>query len=1035
MPELKVVSAGAGSGKTWNLCETTANKVAGGLDPARILATTFTRRAAAEMKGRIQAKLLTDPRLGEGEHLRLAERLELAAIGTVHSVGHQLISRYAIALGLSPDLQVLEEEGSARCLRGVLASTDPGPWQRLAKLGAAFELGNPQDLALQLLDAKRSNRIDNDAFRQQMQESSERVRQLLAPKGPTKKGVSFEALFGLAEKALQDLEDIDDTTKTTEEAKQKLRRMAAAKSEAWRVFVQASRMSAGKRSGADDCLSDLRAAGAKVRRNPALHQQIRQLMELLTEQTLNLDRAYAAYKAERGQVDFTDLETQFLLLLSDDRHTGNLRRDFDLALVDEFQDTNPLQLAIFQRLRGLAAESHWIGDPKQSIYGFRGTDPQLVREVWDQVPEAARDHLPRNWRSQRGLVQLVGHLFRPKFGKDVEQIAERPDAPRGIERWLMQSRNEEQDAICTALGVAQLHQEGTPLRNLAIFGRRNRDLAALGDALDALGIPSLLELPGLLSTREGALALAGLRLVADRNDSLAAATIMHLLCDPKGKTPKWLADRIRQVRDQRRRGATGYEAPWSGDPLIERIAGIDSRCIPPCAVVELVMEAADLGGRLCSWGQSARRAAHLDALVHLARQYEEEAADAGAAATLSGLIAYLEALASENEDTRLPPYGLDAVTLLTYHKAKGLEWPVVILTSLNYSRSPDLWSPVVLGGQPQSDDPLQDRTMRYWLWPFGRDDFGRVTAGSGLDTDALDAPEGREAQEREESEALRLLYVGFTRARDKLVLAHREGKCSWLNMLPDIDSVLAPALDPGEHALKDIDTTYVVRHLDSQSTEHQAPRSGRERWLKSPERAEAAPRGERFHSPSGVPEGPAERDVTIEELPGAEFIAPQFSEQQAESLGNSVHAYFAALRSTRSLDKEGKRAVALRCLQGFGVEKAMKAESLVAVGERFQDWVETGFPEAAWHTEVPVTAPREPGGQWNGFIDFVLVLPSGEVSVIDHKSMPIPRGECAEKAQAYAGQLGAYREALEAQGLKVRDTWIHFPLSGVMANV
>ncbi|MFN9036835.1 MAG: UvrD-helicase domain-containing protein, partial [Planctomyces sp.] len=79
---LEVVRAGAGSGKTTDLCDTVAKAVASGLDPARILATTFTRKAAAELKGRVQARLLEDS--GHSH----ADRLELAAIGTVHSVAH-----------------------------------------------------------------------------------------------------------------------------------------------------------------------------------------------------------------------------------------------------------------------------------------------------------------------------------------------------------------------------------------------------------------------------------------------------------------------------------------------------------------------------------------------------------------------------------------------------------------------------------------------------------------------------------------------------------------------------------------------------------------------------------------------------------------------------------------------------------------------------------------------------------------------------------------------------------------------------------
>ena len=1049
MSDLKVVSAGAGSGKTWNLCETIAEKVATGLDPARLLATTFTRKAAAEMKGRIQAKLLAEPRLGAAARVERSERLELAAMGTVHSVGHQLITRYAIALGLSPNLQVLEEDASARCLSEVLAGTDPKPWNRLASLGRAFELEDPQALALSLLEAKRGNRIADSDFQQQMRGSAARLCELLAPGGCAASSTSFEELGELAEKTREDLENFTDTTKDTTDAKRKLRQIAGtARRGIWKAFVEGSRIAAGKTSGANDCLADLRAAGATVRRNPMLHEQIRQFMGLLTEQALSLAAAYDSYKTGRGQVDFTDLEVLFLSLLENPNHTNSLKRDFDLILVDEFQDTNPLQLAIFQRLRALAPESHWVGDPKQSIYGFRGTDPELVGAVWESVSGSSRDRLPKNWRSQAGLVRLVGKLFQPIFGDDAVQEPEHAPALGGIERWVLQTKSQELDARCTACGVAQLRDEGFALRDIAVLARRNKDLVALGSALDSLGVPSLLELPGLLATREGALLLAALRLVADQYDSLAAATIVHLLSDPAGETPPWLKERIRALREWRdgpeaaegeEQAASTWKTPWAGHPLIDRLAGLDARCLPPSAVVRQVIEVVALAGLSRKWGRSARRAAHLDALVQSASDYEEQATETGMAATLSGLIAHLEKLAADEGDKRLPPYGLDAVTLLTYHKAKGLEWPVVVLTSLDYGRDPGLWSPAVSGGDAGGGDPLKGRTLRYWLWPFGYYGMYRqLTPGSGLAEAALESPEGQQASEAEEQEALRLLYVGFTRAKDKLVLAHRPKKYGWLEKLPDLDEVLDPTADPGEHELADLGTTYIVRHLDENVAEGlAAPRPDEEKWLKALTRDDrsAQPTAERFSSPSSVEEADSAVETTLEELPGKSLFPSGLKEDDYARLGNGVHAYLGALPSTVSLDESGKASVASRCLKGFHAEGFVEPEALVSAGQRFCEWVEDNCGGATWHTEVPVTAPRQAGGQWNGFVDLVLILPSGEAVVIDHKSAAVRKSQCAKKACEYAGQLCAYREALEAQGLTTTETWIHFPLSGVMAKV
>ena len=127
---LELIRAGAGSGKTYDLCETVANAVGDGLDPARIMATTFTKKAAAELKGRIQSKLLTgtdDPEMNR----RNADRLELAAIGTVHSVAHRILSRYAVELGLSTRLEVMSEQAAKRIVSEQLNDLPMEGWQSL----------------------------------------------------------------------------------------------------------------------------------------------------------------------------------------------------------------------------------------------------------------------------------------------------------------------------------------------------------------------------------------------------------------------------------------------------------------------------------------------------------------------------------------------------------------------------------------------------------------------------------------------------------------------------------------------------------------------------------------------------------------------------------------------------------------------------------------------------------------------------------------------------------------------------------------
>jgi ATP-dependent exoDNAse (exonuclease V) beta subunit len=1044
MGTLRVVRAGAGSGKTHDLCEHIAERVAAGLDPARLLATTFTRKAAAELKGRIQARLLTHTGLSPGDRLVKAERLELAAIGTVHSVGKQLLTRYALPLGLSPRLTVLEEAGSAHALRDLLARMDPRPWEDLAQIGRRFSLDPPQDLALKLLDAKRSNNISDPAFRAQVEASGRRLCKLMAPEGPRAQACTFEALYALARRTLAGLERIADGVKKTEEAKTALRRLLARQSLAWRDFVEAGRkIEAGKRSGADALLEDLRRAAGTMLGSPDLHRDVRDLLSLLASQTLALATAYADFKRERGLLDFTDLEVWLLRLLNTPVLAASLQADLDLVVVDEFHDTNPLQLAIFQRLRALVPSSRWVGDAKQSIYGFRGADPELIHAVWNAVPEAHRERLPRNYRSQAGLVQLVGRLFQPVFGDEAVLEPDRPGASRGVERWVIKATNKEDEYTALAVGIAQLRDQGCSLRSIAILARTNDDAKAIGEACRVLGIPALLELPGLLSTREGALTLAGLRLVADRYDSLAAATIIHLLGDPQEETPSWLALRLRSLSDDRGHDGDegGHEGalrppPWAGDPYLRRLEGIDHRTLPPSVIVQRVIEALEAGNHLRTWGGVAKRAANLDTFVTTALEYEQGVRELGSAATLSGLITHLEGLAAEGTDATRPPYGIDAVSILTYHGSKGLEWSVVVLTSLDFTPSPDMWRPVVTGGEAGGEDPLAGRALRYWPWPFGGLQKTSIMGSPDLQEVALASPEGQEAMRRGEAESLRLLYVGFTRARDKVVLVHRDGSYAWLEGLPDIDALLPPGGQPGERPLEGIETTYVLRRLDaSMAEQYTTPPPAQETWL-VPLRAPGEAPGlvARYHNPSQEEAG-AQASVTVERLPGAAIFPARMDEAQEGVLGNAVHAYLGALPSVKGLQENQRHQVALRCLKGSGAEKLLSAADLVAMGERLRAWVEARCPGATWHSEVPVTAPRATGGQWNGVIDLLLRLPSGEVVVVDHKSSPIRADHCADKAASFAGQVAAYREALMAQGLAVREAWIHFPLAAVMANV
>lgn len=1043
MEGLHAYTAGAGTGKTYTICEEIAEAIADGLDPARIIATTFTEKAAAELKGRVLAKIWEGDSVPPEERAHLAERLELAAIGTVHSVGYQLLKRYALTIGLSPRLHVLDEEASDRHLNQLLAEMSPASWEEVVERGRPLEQSDPQDLARDLLDEKRTNRIAEDDFRDQMADSADRLCEILAPDGPDPSAPPPDLLPDLAEDAREQIAALEDETDTTADALDDLADLARIDDPTWRDVVEAGKIDAGKRSGANDCLDDLRAFSSQVGRMPGLHEDIRDFVDALTEQTLDIEEQYREYKRNRGLLDFTDLEDFLLRALEQEAVREDLGESFDVVFVDEFQDSNPIQLAIFLQLHEAVGTSYWVGDEKQSIYGFRDADLDLVRDAWDLVPDENLHQLGTSYRSQAGLVDVLGTAFEPLFGDEARLEADREPADGGLERWLLEAGNNDEERRALADGIATLRAEGTGLGDIAVLTRSNRNARSIGDALAERGIPSVVSRPGLLGTRECTAAIAGLEVVADREDGLAAATLLHMLGSSTEETPSWLLDRLERRTEERASSGRPRDPPWPDHPTLEALDSIDTQALPPSAVLEQVIQRIDLPTHLPRWGDPRRRKAHLDALVSMARDYEDQMADEGRGASLRGLVTWLEDQADDDEDTYPTPEGLDAVTVSTYHAAKGKEWPTVILTELGFDPSARPWEPRVEGGRVADGRPLADRHLSYWPWPFGTygwGDWGGRVKGSGLDDAARATPEGQALQADEEAEAERLLYVGMTRARDRLVLAHRgdpedsdTAKYEWLDRTP-MDDILDPRSEPGEHDLDQADTTGVLRRFRPPDDEVEECGPGTAVDLDEPDPLEDG-HLPRYRQPSD--EEPADEESPIETtlLPGPEPGADRIQADDWAALGEAVHAYLAAVPSLRDSADEAKREVAQRCLRNHDVEADLPAASLVEAGDRLEAWVEETYGSATWRTEIPVTAPAGQGQQWVGEADLVLELSSGELVIVDHKIRPNPEGMWAEEGRKYQGQIRGYREALEGAGAEVRDGWVLFVLGGGAAKV
>lgn len=469
------------------------------------------------------------------------------------------------------------------------------------------------------------------------------------------------------------------------------------------------------------------------------------------------------------------------------------------------------------------------------------------------------------------------------------------------------------------------------------------------------------------------------------------------------------------------------------------------------------------------WPDPVQRVANLDALRAAAKAYEDRCAQEREAATVAGLLRYFDDLRSPplQRDEILPsddqhvPADEGAIVVCTYHKSKGLEWPVVVLANLDKGERRDAFdvTPESTGEGFDPERPLANRAIRYWPWPFGS------TQKAPLADAAAQSSEGRLVSMREDKERARLLYVGFTRARDHLVLAARvakgAAKTAWLDALSDEEGAplveLPVTAEDGALAETRIRAVGDVLAVPTRVLWLGATRpEGREDapspvWFRrvgvgtgaavSVSAGSARP-PYRIAPSSGVMDWPELAAVVarskvgaVERLPSA--IVLDGRSYKDDILGNAVHAFLAA--DIEGLAAGERLARAKGLVEGWGLAGIVRAESLVKAGDALRAWVESKWPGATWRREIPIegVVTTEHGERRvNGIIDLLLETETGLV-LVDHKTYPNPSPAAwRAKCETFIPQLATYARVLNAVGgKKVAAVWVHLPVAGGVVEV
>jgi ATP-dependent helicase/nuclease subunit A len=1087
--DITIISASAGSGKTHRLTQDVTSSLGPKAGEKRVpleglVAVTFTRKAHAELASRIRQKLVSDGAYEE------AMRLPLAYLGTVHAVCLRLLQEFALDAGLSPNVDVAGDDPShllRKALETALSATlrdrlDALSWRTELRIAQQIKRVDWHTPVYEIMELARANRIAPADLTAMGERSAESLLRLF-PLPMADEAKLDRDLARTVQQAIAQIARADDGVKSTKDLLETLERAATQAEDGcvpWGMWAKLAKETAKK--SLDPMLVPVREAAGHYESHPRLHADIRELTLAIYEAArVGLD-AYEAWKRERHVIDYVDMLDGALDLLKNERVRAELSERLKLVVVDEFQDTSPIQLAVFVGLHALAKRSIWVGDRKQCIFEYAGADPVLMDRVaqWVAREGGDRDCLDANYRSRPELVEACSEIFTAaleRYGLKRDEIGVRTGreaAPLGdlppFGVWCLECSNAEKDAACIAEGVRRLLSDGIevidrarktkrPVRagDVAVLVATNEAAGHIADALHARGMRAALARSGLLGTPEGRLTDAALRWLHDRNDTLAAATIDALTCFDGGSPDAWLEERIRHAEPAADPATyTGWRR--SLEAIRDRLAELS-----PAEALDLVVSAIDAVDLCVRWPAAPQRLANLDALRALAHRYEERCEREREAATVAGLLRFFDDLREERLhdgemiafDAQHIPSDDGAVVVSTYHKAKGLEWPVVVLGSLDRAERRNAFtvSPETDADGFNPESPLSGRWIRYWPWPFG------AQRSVPLADEAKQSPEGRRVAAREEQERARLLYVGFTRARDHLVLAVRSKPLKnstkvekdWLDGLCDADgtSVLTLPTDAADGTrasimLKRPDgsafaiPTRVLR-LKPEVEVATPPERTEIRWFAS---AQARARlGYRIRPSDEAVAWPEIEAVAANAKLGAihrfaSAITLDETKYQTDALGTAVHAFFAA--DVLGISEEERVARAKRLLGSAGLIGVIRAESVVRASDEFRSWLNAKWPDGRLRPEVRVSADvdtSEGARVADGIIDLLIETARGFV-IVDHKTFPAKNESAiAARTLEYARQLAAYREMLMRAATKpVLGTFVHFPISGMVAE-
>ena len=1049
------VDAGAGSGKTKQLVDRVVSMVACGYlkSVSRLAAITFTENAATELRTRIREALETaSSETASSETGRTAQEearcalalteLDDAAITTLHGFAARLLTDAPQEAGLPPGFRVQDAIG---------ASIDRDTWWRSLlddwyadeALADVWRVGLTLDL--------------NPAHFKEVLASFDSNWDLLAgrpiaaqPMPALNAEAMLKPLWQLIEYAGGKGPGADRLTERIDGVLTPLLQEASAETDPLQVLAvlrsvplkDAGIAQAWKKAGLDKATACAFLGEARAAVDAQLTACRAAVTSTLAERLRQAVLGHAVTRRDRGELWFHDLLVYAVRLLRDDNEIrAAVHGRWQVICVDEFQDTDPLQVELVHLIAGLD-EGSWadtaidggrlffVGDPKQSIYRFRRAEVGLFAQVRDRYDDG-RLTLVQNFRSRPGVLQVINELFGRLLGDDAaigydplhaarQAVAGDPGPDVLLlggpsAQRISEIREAEADQVASTL--ARAHGSwlagGTPetsrpasFGDMAILVPTRTSLGQLEDALDHHAVPYRIMSRSLIWESDTVRDLITvLQAIDDPADPVAlVAALRHPMfgCSDDDLVA-WKAV-----------GTWRYDTPATRDAAESTVADAmaalrryhDLRWWLP---VNVLLDRIIRERRAVELTAAHRRPRdHWRRLRFLTDQARMFLDDGGAG--LTGFVRWaLEHIdrAADAIETVTPERDDDAVQILTIHGSKGLEFPIVALTGIN--------TPPLTRGQV--------------IWPA--DGPPEITLHKEFKTPGFASAQQAE-KALDQQEQLRLLYVGMTRAADHLIVSihhhppqhGRPGTHAMRlsQMLPVLQAAGAaceptglpvPAGVPGPAAATDGASAEARRRF----------LTSRDELLRSVVTRLPTTATGLADAAAGESQEPADSLEAAASDP-ADPVAGWPAARSGVTLGSTVHRALEILDLAAATDQAADQAVTAACAELGVPSLAREGRSRVQTALT-APIVQLAATRRHWK-ELPIIAELD-GRVVEGFIDLVIETDDGLV-IVDYKTDSVrSAADIQAKAQHYTPQIRAYVQALAlATGLRIAPPLLLF---------